>query len=142
VAIGRALCYLDCGGGNLVLRREKLRLALVVDDSMLIRHTVSRFLEGRGYRVERATNGAEALEMLKTLQPDLILTDIQMPQLSGTELITALKNNPQTANVPIVILSGRPREQGGIDDPRAYFCVHKDIDIEEQLAKAVAALPK
>jgi CheY-like chemotaxis protein len=108
---------------------------------MLIRHTVSRFLESRGYRIERATNGAEALETLKSLQPDLILTDIQMPKLSGTELITALKNDPQTAGIPIVILSGRPREQGGIEDSRAYFCVHKDIDIEEQLAKALAALP-
>lgn len=121
---------------------QKSRLALVVDDSMLIRHTVSRFLESRGYRIERATNGAEALEMLKTLQPDLILTDIQMPKLSGTELITALKKNPQTVGIPIVILSGRPREQGGIDDSRACFCVHKDIDIEEQLAKALDALPE
>jgi CheY-like chemotaxis protein len=109
---------------------------------MLIRHTVSRFLESRGYRVERATNGAEALEIMKSLEPDLILTDIQMPKLSGTELITALKDSPQTASIPIVILSGRPREQGGIEDPRAYFCVHKDIDIDEQLDKALDALPE
>jgi CheY-like chemotaxis protein len=121
---------------------QKSRLALVVDDSMLIRHTVSRFLESRGYRVERATNGAEALEIMKSLEPDLILTDIQMPKLSGTELITALKDSPQTASIPIVILSGRPREQGGIEDPRAYFCVHKDIDIDEQLDKALDALPE
>lgn len=121
-------------------RHEKQRLALVVDDSMLIRHTVSRFLEERGFRVELATNGAEALEMLASLQPDLIVTDIQMPRLSGTELITALKNNPRTASVPIVILSGRPREQGGIEDARASYSVHKDIDIEDQLANALAAL--
>ncbi len=107
---------------------------------MLIRHTVSRFLEGHGFRVEIATNGAEALEMLGTLQPDLIVTDIQMPKMSGTELITAIKNNPRTASVPVVILSGRTREQGGIEDARACFAVHKDIDIEEQLASALATL--
>jgi CheY-like chemotaxis protein len=123
-----------------VSRHEQLRLALVVDDSMLIRHTVSRFLEANGFRVEVASNGAEALEMLGTLQPDLIVTDIQMPEMSGTELITAIKNNPKTAGVPVVILSGRTREQGGIQDARACFAVHKDIDIEDQLANALAAL--
>ena len=82
-------------------------VALVVDDSMLIRHTVCRFLEERGFSVECATNGQEALEVLQRMQPDLIVTDIQMPRMSGTELITALKSNPTTANIPVVIVAGR-----------------------------------
>ncbi len=57
-------------------------LALVVDDSMLIRHTVCRFLETRGFQVESATNGAEALEMLSRIRPDIIVTDLQMPKNS------------------------------------------------------------
>jgi len=51
-------------------------VALVVDDSMLIRHTVCRFLEERGFTVESASNGQEALEELKRAQPDIIITDI------------------------------------------------------------------
>ena len=54
-------------------------LALVIDDSMLIRHTVCRILEKRGFTVETATDGAAALEVLKTFRPDVIFTDLQMP---------------------------------------------------------------
>ena len=55
-------------------------IALVVDDSMLIRHTVCRYFEERGCRVESATNGEEALAMLQELRPDIIITDLQMPK--------------------------------------------------------------
>ena len=58
-------------------------VALVVDDSMLIRHTVCRFLEERGYTVESATNGEEALPIVKRIHPDIIITDMQMPRMSG-----------------------------------------------------------
>jgi CheY-like chemotaxis protein len=114
-------------------------VALVVDDSMLIRYTVCRFLEERGFTVEAATNGAEALEMLNRVRPDLIVTDMQMPKMSGSELITAIKSRPETAAVPIIIVAGRA---SGFDEreKRADFAIYKDIDIEAQLAKALAAL--
>jgi len=67
--------------------------ALVVDDSMLIRHTVCRYLEERGFAVETAANGQEALETLKRQHPDLIITDMHMPKMGGSEFITALKSN-------------------------------------------------
>jgi CheY-like chemotaxis protein len=111
-------------------------VALVVDDSMLIRYTVCRFLEERGYGVESATNGAEALEILERVHPDLIVTDMQMPKMSGSELITALKKNPETANIPIIIVAGRA---SGFDEKekRANFAIYKDIDIQGQLEKAL-----
>jgi CheY-like chemotaxis protein len=111
-------------------------VALVVDDSMLIRHTVCRFLEERGFDVESATNGQEALEVLKRVRPDIIITDIQMPKMNGSELITAVKKQPALAGIPIVIVAGR---QSGFEqtEKRANFTIFKDIDIEDQLAKAV-----
>jgi CheY-like chemotaxis protein len=111
-------------------------VALVVDDSMLIRHTVCRFLEERGFAVESATNGLEALEALKRVRPDIIITDIQMPKMNGSEFITAVKNQPAFADIPIVIVAGR---QSGFEqtEKRANFTIFKDIDIEDQLAKAV-----
>jgi CheY-like chemotaxis protein len=112
------------------------KLALVVDDSMLIRYTICRFLEERGYRVESATNGAEALEMLNGLQPDLIVTDMQMPKMSGGELITAVKNKPETAAVPIIIVAGRASGFAETEK-RANSVIYKDIDIEAQLGKAL-----
>jgi len=114
-------------------------LALVVDDSMLIRYTICRFLEGRGFSVESATNGQEALDVLARLTPDLVVTDMQMPKMSGTELITALKVKPETAKVPIIIVSGR---SSGFDESekRANFAIYKDIDIEDQLENALSAV--
>ena len=113
--------------------------ALVVDDSMLIRYTVCRFLEGRGFAVESATDGVEALQILQRIQPDLIVTDMNMPKMSGGELITALKRNPETANIPIIIVAGRA---SGFDETekRAAFAIYKDIDIEGQLEKALDAV--
>ncbi len=111
-------------------------VALVVDDSMLIRYTVCRFLEQRGFAVESATNGAEALAVLSRVHADLIVTDMQMPKMSGGELISALKSKPETAGIPIIIVAGRA---SGFDrsENRANFAIYKDIDIEAQLAKAL-----
>jgi CheY-like chemotaxis protein len=116
-------------------------MALVVDDSMLIRHTVCRFLEQRGFTVESATNGLEALETLQRIQPDIVVTDMQMPKMSGSELITALKSKVATSSIPIVIVAGK---QSGFDqtEKRADFAIFKDIDIECQLGKALEALLK
>ncbi len=113
--------------------------ALVVDDSMLIRYTVCRYLEERGFTVESATNGAEALEIIHRVLPDLIFTDMQMPKMSGGEFITQLKSNPETAKVPIIIVAGRA---SGFDktEKRANFVIYKDIEIESQLEKALDEL--
>src|SRR5215467_2162358 len=113
-------------------------VALVVDDSMLIRHTVCRFMEERGFVVESATNGQDALELLKRIRPDIIITDMQMPKMGGNELITELKKHPNTANVPVVIVAGK---QSGFNakESRADYAIYKDIDIEDQLAKALDA---
>jgi CheY-like chemotaxis protein len=115
------------------------KVALVVDDSMLIRYTVCRFLEERGFTVESATNGVEALEVLGRVRPDLIVTDMQMPKMSGPELITALKSKPETATVPVIVVAGKA---SGLvaEEKRADFAIYKDIDIEAQLAKALESL--
>jgi CheY-like chemotaxis protein len=66
---------------------------------------------------------------------------MQMPKMSGSELITALKSNPETATIPLIIVAGRG---SGFDDSekRADFAIYKDIDIEAQLEKALDAVWK
>jgi len=115
-------------------------VALVVDDSMLIRYTVCRFLEERGFTVESATNGVEAVQILTHLLPDLVVTDMSMPKMSGSELITVLKSKPETAKISIIIVASRA---SGFDESekRANFAIYKDIDIEAQLEKALESLP-
>jgi CheY-like chemotaxis protein len=114
------------------------QVALVVDDSMLIRHTVCRFLEQRGFSVTSATNGLEALQVLDELRPDLIVTDLMMPKMTGSELITAVKANPVTSGIPVVVLSARSSAREMKPEGRADYVIFKDIDIEEQLLKALA----
>jgi CheY-like chemotaxis protein len=113
-------------------------VALVVDDSMVIRHTVCRFLEDRGFAVESASNGLEAITILKRVCPTLIITDLEMPEMGGSELITVLKSRPETANIPVVIVTARSK---GYDasETRAQFTIFKDIDIEQQLESALAS---
>jgi CheY-like chemotaxis protein len=114
-------------------------VALVVDDSMLMRYTVCRFLEERGFAVEAVSNGVEALDALARVQPGLIVTDMQMPKMSGGELITALKANPETAKIPVIIVASRA---SGFDqtEKRANFAIYKDVDIDAQLGKALDAV--
>lgn len=115
------------------------RVALVVDDSMLIRHSVCRFLEERGFIVESATNGVEALEILNSVLPDIVITDLQMPKMDGPELISRLKSAKQTAGIPIVVLAGRATSKDS-PETRADFIIYKDIGIDAQLAKALSSL--
>jgi len=115
-------------------------IALVVDDSMLVRHTVCRFLEERGYEVETASNGADALQRLGCVRPDLIVTDLQMPRMTGAEFITALKSNPTTASTPIIVIAGRSLKTDPQREQRADYVIFKDIDTETQLEKALAKI--
>jgi CheY-like chemotaxis protein len=73
------------------------------------------------------------------VRPDIIVTDMQMPKMSGSELITELKKNPETASIPVIIVAGRA---SGFDEKekRANFAIYKDIDIESQLGKALDAV--
>ncbi len=112
-----------------------LRVALVVDDSMLIRHTVCRFLEERGFAVESAANGLEALGILETVTPDLIVTDLQMPKMSGLELIAAVRSRPSTAAIPLLVLTGTHGARPRSDTFPHIVC--KDIDLEAELGRAL-----
>ena len=116
-----------------------MSLALVVDDSMLVRHTVCRYFEERGWNVESVTDGAEAVLALQHLRPHLIVTDMMMPRMNGSELITELKKRPETADIPIIILCGRNSErEAKTNENRAECAIYKDIDIIHQLDQALA----
>ena len=115
------------------------KVALVVDDSMLIRYSLCRYLEAHGFSVEPAVNGIEALEVLQRVQPELIVTDIRMPKMSGTEFITALKSKDATSRIPILVVTSKAN--GACEpDKRADFVIYKDIDVETQLDAALEAV--
>jgi signal transduction histidine kinase/DNA-binding response OmpR family regulator len=93
---------------------------LIVDDDPHIRELLRQELENTGrYQIHEATNGIEAIQRVKEIHPDLIIMDVMMPQMNGFDAAAVLRNDPETAHVPIIILSiVQDRERGyrlGID---------------------------
>ncbi len=81
------------------------KTVLVVDDSSTIRKLVTVSLELQGFNVVAACDGMEALEKLPNEKIDLLITDLNMPNMDGFELISTLRKNPDYAGLPVVILS-------------------------------------
>ncbi len=81
------------------------RLVLVVDDSMTIRTLIKRGLEKAGFRVLTVENGREALKRIKSHPPDLILSDIDMPEMNGVDLCKSVHADPHLSAIPFVIMS-------------------------------------
>ena len=83
---------------------------LVAEDERDIRELIGFTLRYAGFEVELATNGAEAVEKAPQVQPDLIMLDVRMPRVTGYEACRMLKENPVTAEIPIVFLSAKGQE--------------------------------
>jgi putative two-component system response regulator len=80
-------------------------LVLIVDDEYIGRETLQSVLEGEGYELEMAENGFQAIEKAKKLLPDVILLDVMMPGMTGFEVCHRIRNDPQIAEIPIIILT-------------------------------------
>ncbi|MCH2160719.1 MAG: response regulator [Phycisphaerales bacterium] len=92
---------------NLEMDVENARKVLVVDDEDHILRVVSFKLRGAGYEVLEASDGEEAWEILRTQSVDLVITDQQMPYMTGLELVETMRKQPRTADVPVLMLSAR-----------------------------------
>lgn len=81
------------------------KVILIADDSPTIRKFVSFSLKAHGFEVIAASDGMEAVELLPTSNVDLIITDLNMPNMDGFELIKAVRENDSNRDIPIIILS-------------------------------------
>jgi class 3 adenylate cyclase len=110
---------------------------LIVDDKLENIRFLSNFLANQGYQVRKAINGQAALTAAKTVSPDLILLDINMPGMGGYEVCEKLKQEPQTSSIPIIFLSAgddiddkiRAFQVGGVD------YITKPFQLEEALVR-------
>jgi CheY-like chemotaxis protein len=97
-------------------KREKVSIKgrqpslLVVDDSLSIRKYLSGILSGKGFVTDTSRNGNEALELLKNKDFDIVITDLEMPQMSGYELIETIRQDDRFDDLPIIVLTGRAGE--------------------------------
>ena len=89
------------------------RKILIADDEAHILHVVRIKLQKGGFEVVAAMDGREALELARTLHPLAIVTDLQMPYLSGLELAAALAQDPATAGIPLLLLTAKGFEVDG-----------------------------
>jgi len=80
-------------------------LVLLVDDETIIQRVATRVIEGLGYGVLVAKNGEEGLELARVYKPDLVLTDALMPKLDGREMGRQIKEDPETADVKVVLMT-------------------------------------
>jgi CheY-like chemotaxis protein len=78
---------------------------LVIDDEPAWRKITSHILRNHGYDVLTAGSGAEALKALATFRPDLIFSDVRMPDMNGFDLVDNLKSNPATSSTPVIFFS-------------------------------------
>jgi len=95
---------------------------VLVDDDRVIQKMVGGFLERRGYQVRRASDGIEALQLIHDSVPDMVITDVRMPELNGIELTSRLRGNHRTAGVPILMFS----DLGAPPDALAGYAVGAD----------------
>lgn len=108
---------------------------LLADDSLTIQKVVELTLAGTDYELTCVSNGQKALESLQHGWPDLILADVVMPEKNGYEVCEAVKSNPATAGIPVILLSGtfEPFDRNRADRIGADRIVSKPFDAQQLL---------
>src|SRR5437667_181346 len=88
-------------------RIEQERVIVVADDSISVRKFVGRMLEKNGYRVKLAADGIEAAELVTQRGCHLVITDLEMPRMTGYELMVQLRQSPSTRRIPVMVVTSR-----------------------------------
>jgi two-component system, cell cycle response regulator len=116
-------------------------IVLLVEDSAAIRALVRRMLVAGGHTVVEAARGADALALCREQQPDVVLLDVEMPGMSGWDVLAAMKADPGLRDVPVVFLTGRSDTADMVDGLRlgAHDYLRKPCEPTELLARVQAA---
>ncbi|MFO0851071.1 MAG: chemotaxis protein CheW [Gemmataceae bacterium] len=120
-------------------RRKRV---LVVDDSAIVREVERQLLAGRGYQVDVAVDGADGWNALRQVGYDLVVSDIDMPRMTGLELVRAIRADPAVRSLPVVVVSykDRPDDRAKGLDAGANFYLTKGSFHDGQFLAAVAEL--
>lgn len=116
---------------------------LVVEDTELLRRIYTDKLSQEGYRVLQAGDGLECINTLRTAQVDLVLLDLVMPRMSGIEALEAMKRDPRTKDIPVIILSNLGQDvdvKRGMDLGAADYLIKNSAKPADVSAKIRATL--
>jgi chemosensory pili system protein ChpA (sensor histidine kinase/response regulator) len=120
---------------------EEEKVIVLADDSISVRKFVGRMLEKAGYRVQLACDGLEAMDIISRIACDLVVTDLEMPHANGYELLSHLRQDPNTRKIPVMIVTSRAgakhRERAMKEGASAFLT--KPVQ-EEQFLAAVGRL--
>ncbi len=119
-----------------------MQLVLIVDDSPTEVHVLRQALEENGYATVTAQNGNEGISLARERKPDLILMDVVMPGLNGYQATRRLHKDPETASIPVIMVTTKSHETDRIWGMRqgAVDYIVKPVDTAELVERARAAL--
>ena len=116
---------------------------LVVDDDPSITSVMELLLSMENYEVLIAHNGEEGVAMAKRHRPNLILMDVLMPEMNGHMATTILKSDPDTKDIPIILVTATAQMAGNIStNGHAVHTIHKPFEPEDLIAKVNQALKR
>jgi CheY-like chemotaxis protein len=118
------------------------KTVLVVEDDPWIRSLMADLLAGEGYEVVQAPDGKQGLEMAIQRDPDVILLDLAMPEISGLDVLHDLKTSNPTRDIPVIVVSAYAMLMMGSDARRADGVIQKPFDLADLLAQVQQAVEK
>ena len=115
---------------------------LIVDDEANLRKTLATILRGRGYSTLEASNGSEALQLLRDATPDLVFTDWKMPEMGGDEVLRYMRRDARLMPIPVIVITAFGSSHSAIEAVRlgAYDFVTKPFDLQDISLTAERAL--
>ena len=115
---------------------------LLVDDSKFLRLATERALSRAGYEVSSATDGESALKIAREIRPDVILLDMLLPKMTGPAVLKALKEDPATAGIAVVVLTGLSQKNAMRlqQDGACAFLEKSDLGLDKGCEKLLAVL--
>ncbi|HEY2154360.1 MAG TPA: response regulator [Isosphaeraceae bacterium] len=126
-----------------MVKNERMPRVLLVEDAPFLRYAFGRLLRLQGFDVREAHDGQDALQCLDEFHPQLVLTDLMMPVMSGLELISRLRDRPDTAAVPIVAITADATTQAEEQARQAGAAdfITKPVDLPELLQRLRNLMP-
>lgn len=122
---------------------ENRKKILVAEDAIFFARTYETKLHNEGYSIIKAVDGEETVTLAKSEHPDLIILDLIMPKKSGFEALTEIKADPETKDIPIIILSNLDKEeavQQGLIKGASDYLVKTNTTIDEVMEKIATYL--
>jgi CheY-like chemotaxis protein len=115
---------------------------LLVDDSKFLRMANEHALSKAGYQVSTAADGEEALRVANDKLPDIILLDMMLPKISGPEVLKALKANPATKDIPVIVLTSlsQKNEEKLLHEGAAAYLEKSTLELDKNSNRLAAAI--